>query len=807
MVDLPLHQVTRNRFLNYAVSVITSRALPDVRDGLKPVQRRILYTMYHDLRVTPDKSTLKCAKVVGQVLGNYHPHGDSAVYEAMVRMAQPWSLRYPLVFGQGNFGSLDGDGAAAYRYTEARLEPIAIEFCDELAKETVDFRANFDETQQEPEVLPARFPQLLANGCTGIAVGVATNIPPHNLKELTDACQALIENSELTTGDLMRLVKGPDFPTGGEILEDRRTLTEVYEKGQGRIRLRGEYVVEEQGSRKGPTIIITSIPYQVNKSQLVEQIGEIIIARKVPQLVDVRDESTHDVRIVLECRREADPGTVMAYLYKHTQLRSNFHVNMTCLIPQEGGTGPARVGLKEMLLHFNRFRLEVVTRRTEHELRLLRERIHVLEGFRKVFDHLDEALNIIRNSEGRKDAATKLMVRFELDQAQVDAVLELRLYKLGRPDVLAVRQELEQKRSEARRLEGLLGSEQARWALVKSELAAVGDRFGDKRRTRIMVRGADELSYEEEDFIVDESAMVLLTRDGWIRRVQKVSDLRKVRMRQGDELVAAVPCRTLSTMVFFSNYGTAYSIRVNDIPAAARGYGDPVQKFFNFSDGEGVVSAVALDEQLTPGIHDPQNPEQLPALHALAVGTDGRGLRFSLHSLSEPSTRSGRRYARALKGEEMAGVSLVRGDETLIVVSREGRALLCRADEVNFLSGPGKGVTVIKLVSPDSLLAYKCVSEPEDGITVVREEGGREIHLCSKKNRLTSRGGRGALLIKRGRLTVIQQPLALPEPSGEDAEPAAPPADSPENSAPPPHTNGTVTDPDGIYRGNQGELF
>lgn len=436
VVDVAMHSITRNRFLNYAMSVITSRALPDVRDGLKPVQRRILYAMYRDLKLTPEKKTLKCAKIVGQVLGSYHPHGDSAVYETLVRMAQPWSLRYPLIFGQGNFGSIDGDGAAAYRYTEAKIQKIAVPFLEEITKETVDFRPNYDDSTEEPTVLPSRVPQLLVNGCTGIAVGVATNIPPHNLKEVVDATVHLIDHPEATTPELMSKIKGPDFPTGGQLLESRETLTEIYEAGRGRIRVRGEYELEDP-VRNERSIIITSIPYMVNKSTLVESIGQIIMDKKVPLLVDVRDESTEDIRIVLVVKKEADPETVMAYLYKHTQLRSSFHVNMTCLVPDAStiGVRPDRLSLKEALVFFNQFRYEVTVRRLKHDLRLLNERLHILNGFRIIFEDLDRALDIIRNSDGRADAAKKIMAAFPLDEKQTDAILDMRLYRLGRPDV------------------------------------------------------------------------------------------------------------------------------------------------------------------------------------------------------------------------------------------------------------------------------------------------------------------------------------------------------------------------------------
>ncbi|HLU48066.1 MAG TPA: DNA gyrase subunit A, partial [Planctomycetota bacterium] len=386
MRDIPLHLTARRRYLNYAMSVITSRALPDVRDGLKPVQRRILYTMQHELRLAPGSKPLKCARIVGDVLGKFHPHGDQPVYEALVRMAQDFSLRYPLIAGHGNFGSLDGDGAAAYRYTEATLERLSMELLTELPRNTVDFRPNYDGKTREPVVLPARFPSLLVNGATGIAVGLATNVPPHHLGEVVAACEALIDDRELTTADLLKTVKGPDFPTGGVILNSRAEIREIYENGQGAIRVRAEYNVEDV-PRSGPRIIITSIPYMVQKDVLVRSIGDLVLARKVPMIVDVRDESTKEVRIVLELKRDADPEQVMAYLFRHTALQTNFNVNMTCLVPVEVGAGgtctPARLDLKSLLTHFIDFRFVVIERRYRFDLEKLRERIHILEGFEK----------------------------------------------------------------------------------------------------------------------------------------------------------------------------------------------------------------------------------------------------------------------------------------------------------------------------------------------------------------------------------------------------------------------------------------
>src|SRR5919198_810840 len=470
---VPLHEAAQSRYLNYALSVITARALPDVRDGLKPVQRRILYTMWQQ-NLTADAKHRKCAKVVGDVMGSYHPHGDVALYETLVRMAQPFSLRYPLVDGSGNFGSLDGDSAAAMRYTECRLARLSDELLSEIDQTTVHFRPNYDGTKTEPVVLPARIPNLLVNGTTGIAVGMATNIPPHNLTEVCTALVKLLDNEDIGNAQLSRIIKGPDFPTGGQILNSQDELKQIYKTGAGTVRLRGTWDIGPD-TRSTKTIYIESIPYTVNKAQLVERIAEIVLSRKLPQLLDVKDLSTEDVRIALELKKDADEKMVMAYLFKHTPLQINFPVNLTCLIPTENPEvgRPERLDLKSILWHFLHFRLEVVTKRLEHELAALKRRIHILEGFEKVFDALDEILKMIRKSDGKADAAEKIMKRFDLDAEQTDAILELKIYRLARLEILIITNELAEKRKRARQISGLLKSEADRWKIVRQEIEEV----------------------------------------------------------------------------------------------------------------------------------------------------------------------------------------------------------------------------------------------------------------------------------------------------------------------------------------------
>src|SRR6188474_2064185 len=465
--------------------------------------------------LTADAKHRKCAKVVGDVMGNYHPHGDSAIYETLVRMAQSFSLRYPLVDGSGNFGSLDGDGAAAMRYTECRLARLADDMLGEIEQQTVHFRPNYDGTKTEPVVLPARLPNLLVNGTTGIAVGMATNIPPHNMAEVCTALVKLLDNEDLTTAQLCRYVKGPDFPTGGQILNSQDELKEIYKTGSGSIRLRGTWDIGPE-TRSTKTIYIDSVPYTVNKAQLVERIAEVVIGRKLPQLLDVKDLSTEDVRIAIEIKKDADEKMVMAYLFKHTPLQISITVNLTCLIPTENPEvgRPERLDLKQILWHFLHFRLEVVTKRLEHELAALRKRIHILEGFEKVFDALDEIIKLIRKSDGKSDAAEKIMKRFDLDADQTDAILELKIYRLARLEILIIRQELEDKRKRSRQINALLKDEDSRWKLVRSELEEISTKYSDKRRSSIE-SDSGEPEYSADDFIVEEDNVVIVSRDGW----------------------------------------------------------------------------------------------------------------------------------------------------------------------------------------------------------------------------------------------------------------------------------------------------
>jgi DNA gyrase subunit A len=762
ILDASLSDETQRRYLNYALSVITSRALPDVRDGLKPVQRRILYTMWNDMHLRADAKYRKCAAIVGDVMGKYHPHGDSAIYEALARMAQSFSLRAPLVDGRGNFGSADGDAPAAMRYTEAKLLPLAAELLEELGRQTVAFRPNYDGTRFEPVVLPARYPNLLVNGVSGIAVGMATSIPPHNIGEVIDACVAMIDTPELDLRGILKFIKGPDFPTAGQVLSTKKELEAVYASGQGSLRLRGEWKLEEQ-KRGGTAIVIYSIPYAVRRGAIVEKIAEVIIARKLATLLDVRDESTDETRIVLEIKKDADPQLIMAYLNKQTPLQTSVGVDFTCLVPTDNPdvAGPTRLDLRSLLRHFLDFRMQVVEKRLGHDLSELQKRIHLLEGFAKIFDALDETIRIIRKSEGKKDAAEKLIKRFEIDAEQVDAILELKLYRLAQLEILLIQKDLDEKRREAKRVSSLLKSSDARWKLIRAELLEIKTQYGQVRRTKI-VGNLDEPEFEAEDFILDEDALVVLTRQGWIKRQREIKDASATRVREGDAVIDVVAGSTKSAIAFFSNFGTCYVSRVVDLPATS-GYGSPIQSFFKLDDGERIVRMLGFDARVLEvppveeGASEPGGP------YILAATKQGMSMTGSLRPHREPSTRTGRRFMRLEEGDEVVYVGLKRGKRVFFAcVTSAGRALICPADEVALLAGPGKGVRLIKLEEADFVVGAQLLTGASDAL-VVEKDSGTELKVTLDKYKPVARGGKGHVLFQRGTVSkVVLPPLEVP---------------------------------------------
>ncbi len=748
--DASLADEAQKRYLSYALSVITSRALPDVRDGLKPVHRRILYAMHHELGLRHDGRHVKSARVVGEVMGKYHPHGDQAIYDSLARMAQDFSMRAPLVDGHGNFGSVDGDAPAAMRYTECKLARLSSELLSELGQKTVEFRPNYDGQNDEPTVLPARFPNLLVNGSQGIAVGMATSIPPHNLGEIINASLAMIEEPEVPLARLLKHVRGPDFPTGGLLVTTKRELSDVYETGQGLLKLRGEWKEEPASARENPRLVITSIPYAVERKTVVERIADVIIEKKLPHLVDVRDESTEECRIVLELRKDADAQLVMAYLYKHTPLQSNVQVNLTCLVPtaREGVLTPSRLSLVEILRHFLDFRMEVVTRRLRFDLDELTRRIHVLEGFVTIFDALDETIRIIRASDGKADAAAKLMKRFGLTEAQVDAILELRLYRLAKLEINIIRTELAAKQKEAARLERLLASPAARWKLIRTELEEVRGEYATARLTKVTSTVA-EPEFASEDFIVSEDQVVLLTQRGWVKRQGRVADLAATRVREGDLVLDVTAGSTRECVAFFSSLGSCYVCRIVDVPATS-GYGSPIQTLFKLDDGERIVRMLGFDPRVLEVPPSSEGDAEPGPPHALGVSKGGMATRFSLRQHRDVSTKAGRRFMRLREGDEVLAVELVAGTEKVACASKKAHALVTTSDEIPLLAGPGRGVTLIKLDGDDELIGARVLVETSERL-LVENEAGKQFEVGTTRA-LSTRGGKGQPLFKRGEL-------------------------------------------------------
>ncbi len=779
----------RTRFLRYAMSVVTGRALPDVRDGLKPVQRRILYTMYNDSNLTFDRKAAKCAQIVGDVMGRYHPHGDSAIYEALVRLSQEWVMRVPLVHGEGNFGSVDGDPPAAYRYTEAKLTRAAENLLNELDQETVESRDNYAGNRHEPVVLPAQFPNLLVNGTSGIAVGMATNIPPHNFGEVLRAAIYLVDNPEATVAMLLDRVKGPDFPLGGKIVTDRATLRKIYEEGTGSIKVQGEWKEENLG--KGKTqIVVTSIPYGVNKGELEHAIGGIIEDRKLPQLIGQSNESNDKdgLRLVLEVKSGTDPQLVMAYLYKHTELQKNFSYNMTALVPgPDGNTMVPRDGLslKDILRHFLDFRLVTVRKRFEFHLRQLRRRIHLLEGFAIIFNALDKAIKMIRESSGKPDAAEKLKATFKLDDEQTTAVLDSQLYKIAQLEIKKILDELNEKKKEAEKIETILASEKKLWNVIKSEMEALIEQFAERRKTR-MASDEDVLTFDEEAYIVRENANVILTRNGRIKRVGRLASIETTRVEEGDEVVAVTPGSTLDTIVFFADDGTAYTMRINEIPATT-GYGEPITKFFKLGDGVRVIGVVTTDPRFTPADQPAKN--DLPGGPYIIVASgSGYVLRMPLTSFRPESTKAGRRYAKLEEGDKVVMVKLVADETGVMLASRLGHLIHFPVEQVSILAGVGKGVIGLKL-EDDACIGGILVGGRFDKL-VVETEAGKTQEFGPGAIKSQNRGGKGEKPGARTRFTRIV-PAEIELVNWDEVEGKARPKDRPSDK---PGENGSLFD-------------
>jgi len=567
--DIEISQEMKNSFLDYAMSIIVSRALPDVRDGLKPVHRRILYAM-SELGMSPDKPFKKSARIVGEVIGKYHPHGDSAVYETMVRMAQDFSLRYTLVEGHGNFGSIDGDAAAAMRYTEARLSKIAMELLRDLNKDTVDFVPNYDGEEKEPAVLPSRFPNLLVNGVSGIAVGMATNIPPHNLSEVIDGTLALIRNPDITPLELMQYVKGPDFPTGAYIL-GREGIKQAYMTGRGTITMRAKTTIEENGNK--PRIIVHELPYQVIKARLIEKIAELVHEKKLDGITDLRDESDRNgMRIVIELRRDVNPHVVLNNLYKHTAMQSNFGVNMLALVDGV----PKTLNLRDILYYYLQHQIDVIRRRTEYDLRKAEARAHILEGLRIALDHLDEVIALIRGSRTTEEAREGLITRFALSDEQAQAILDMRLQRLTGLEREKIEEEYRETQTKIAEYKEILGNEQLVLNIISEELTEIKEKYGDERRSEITL---DENEILDEDLIPQEDVVVTISHTGYIKRLP-VSTYRSqkrggkgvvgMETKENDFVEHLFVTNTHDYLMFFTNKGKVYRIKAYEIPELSR---------------------------------------------------------------------------------------------------------------------------------------------------------------------------------------------------------------------------------------------
>ena len=751
-----LQDELEKRFLTYALSTIVSRSLPDVRDGLKPIHRRILFAM-ENMGMNAASKHVKSAKIIGEVLGKYHPHGDASTYESMVRMAQDFSMRYPLVDGKGNFGSLDGDSPAAYRYTEGRLTPITSYLLRDLKKDTVDFRANYDNTLKEPVVLPSRVPNLLVNGASGIAVGMACSFPSHNLQEVMAALISLIDSPKQTVVNLMKYIKGPDFPTGGIILNSKPELRRAYESGSGAIKIRGIWKVESlfRGKKQ---IIITEIPYSVNKARLIEKIAEIIIAKKLPPLTDVRDESDEKIRVVLEIKSTADENKMMSYLLKHTDLETNFQLNFTCLKPNGE---PARLSLLEICQYFLEFRKQVVTRRLNYELSLLEKRLHLLAGFAAIFRDLDKALKLIRSSKSRKEAHEKLQKYFKLDNEQTNAILEIPLYRLVAMEMEKILQEQKERLKEKKRIQSILASPKKIWSEVREELEEIKKKHSDKRLTQIKI--IESIEYNAEDFIEHEEVHIILSQNGWVRKLKNLSDPSGLKFKENDQLLGILQTNTRNLIALFTSFGIVYVSKVYNLPYTRSGFGEPVQSLFKFGDGEKVVSMLTLSAP-GEGLDTPEQSEGQTTMDFLksdksggnntefiVVSANGFGFRFRLSNLAE-TTRSGRKIMNLKNDDSMIGFAPVTHSHVFLATEK-GKAVVIATDQITQLAGSGKGVTLMK-PGKSNVVGFKLVNL-KDKITIVFDSGN-DKEITVKSVRLCNRGSQGVIISKRKTILKIK---------------------------------------------------
>ena len=732
---VPIEEEMRRSYLDYAMSVIVGRALPDIRDGLKPVHRRVLFAM-SELGLNFNRPYKKAARVVGEVLGKYHPHGDSPVYEALVRMVQEFSLRYPLVDGQGNFGSIDGDPPAAMRYTEARLSKIAHELLADIDKDTVNFSPNFDESLQEPMVLPTKVPNLLINGSSGIAVGMATNIPPHNLGEVVDGLVMLIENPDATLEQLMAVIPGPDFPTYGYIY-GRTGIREAYTTGRGIITLRAKAHVEKmRGGREA--IITTELPYQVNKATLMEKIGELIRDKKIEGISERRDESNREgIRVVLELGRGEIPQIVINQLYKHTSMQTTFGIIMLALV----GRRPQVVNIKQMLQEFISFRREVVTRRTKYDLARAEERAHILEGLRKAVDQLDLVIRLIRQAESPDAAKTALMAQLQLSEIQARAILDMRLQRLTQLERHKIVEEHEQTLALIADLKGILASDQRLMGIIKDELASLKEEFGDERRTEILSETTD---LTIEDLLADEDMVVTITRSGYIKRTHVEAYRSQKRGGKGvtgmetkeEDIVADLfVATTHSYLLFFTNKGKVHWLKVHEIPEGGRqAKGKAMVNVLSLAEGEAVATCVPVRDFES-------------AAYILLATKRGKVKKTELVAFSHPK-RGGIQAITLEDGDEVMAARRTDGQREVLLSTKEGMLIRFAEDEIRSTGRMAAGVKGIDLEEHDQVIAAEVVEEGMSVLTVTVRGYGKRTPL--DEYRLTGRAGKGIIDIKTG---------------------------------------------------------
>jgi DNA gyrase subunit A len=726
-----LEDEMRESFIDYSMSVIVQRALPDVRDGLKPVHRRILYAM-HELGLSPNRPYKKCATVVGDVLGKYHPHGDSAVYDSLVRMVQEFSLHYPLVDGQGNFGSIDGDAAAAYRYTEARLSWLATEMLADIDKETVEFTPNFDDRLEEPTVLPSKLPNLLINGSSGIAVGMATNIPPHNLREIVAACERLIEDPDTPVEDLLEYVPGPDFPTGG-LVYGRTGIREAYTTGRGRVVMRARAHVEERPSG-GERLILTEIPFMVNKSRLVEQIAQLVRDRRVEDISDLRDESSarEGIRVVIDLKRDAIPEIVLNKLYKHTQMQSTFGVIMLALVDGV----PRVMDLKAILAHFIEHRHTVVVRRTEYALRVAREREHILEGLKIAVDNIDEVVKIVRGSKNTEEASANLRERFDLSEKQADAILAMRLSRLTGLEIEKLEEELAEIRATIEELEALMASRAARMTVVLEELQELAARYGDERRSQIIDA---EISFNPEDLIADEQMVITISHQGYIKRIAPATYRQQ---RRGGRGIAGMDTKeedwvehlflasTHDYLCVFTARGQVYWLKVHEIPLASRtSRGKPVVNLLDISKDETIASILRVRE------FDPDR-------YVLFATRSGQVKKTSLAAYRHVRVK-GINAINIDEDDRLIDARLTDGDNDLILATRKGMAIRFNERDVRKMGRAARGVRGVRLKPGDEVVGAVVVREGASLLTVTTRGGGKRTKV--EDYRVQHRGGQGLI--------------------------------------------------------------